>query len=185
MVMPDLARRYTVPEVLALPEDGNRYELIHGELLVSPGPRPRHQEVLRRLLVRLSLFLEQRPPGWRLVASPADISWNDETLMQPDLFVVPAAQASNDWRTYRDLVLAIEIISPNSRRIDRVEKRRIYQEHRVGTYWIVDPDSSLVETWGPEDTRPEIVTDLLCWRVTPNAPELLLPLAELFAGLPE
>ncbi|MBK7925485.1 MAG: Uma2 family endonuclease [Gemmatimonadetes bacterium] len=69
--------------------------------------------------------------------------------MQPDLFVVPAAQATNDWRTYRDLRLAVEIVSPGSRRMDRVEKRRLYQAQGVGSYWIVDPEARLVEVWGP------------------------------------
>jgi Uma2 family endonuclease len=140
MAMPDLARRYTVADVLAFPEDGNRYELIHGELLVTPAPRPRHQEVIVRFLVRLARYLEPLA-AWRMVASPADISWDDATLVQLDLFVVPAAQASDAWSTYRDLVLAVEVISPSSRRTDRVAKRRLYQEFRVGTYWIVDHES--------------------------------------------
>ena len=66
-----------------------------------------------------------------------------------------------------------------------MEKRRLYQEHRVGTYWIVEEESRLVEVWHPEDLRPEIITDQLCWRVAPGAPELVIPLEELFASLPE
>ena len=183
--MPELARRYTVADLLAFPEDGNRYELIRGELFVSPTARPRHQEVIRRLVVRLSLFLDQQAPQWRLVPSPADISWDDETLVQPDLFVVPAAQASNDWSTYQDLVLAVEVISPSSRRADRVEKRRLYQERGIGTYWIVDHESEIVEVWRPGDDRPEVVTDQLRWSVGLETQDLVIRLAELFGNLPE
>lgn len=183
--MPELARRCTVADLLAFPEDGNRYELIRGELFVSPTARPRHQEVIRRLVVRLSLFLDQQAPQWRLVPSPADISWDDETLVQPDLFVVPAAQASNDWSTYQDLVLAVEVISPSSRRADRVEKRRLYQERGIGTYWIVDHESEIVEVWRPGDDRPEVVTDQLRWSVGLETQDLVIRLAELFGNLPE
>jgi len=185
MAMPDLARRYAVADVLAFPEDGKRYELIRGELLVSPAPMPRHQELIARLAVLLRRYCEQSGNSCRTFLGPADISWDDETLVQPDLFVVPVSQATNDWRTYQDLVLAVEVISPSSRRADRVEKRRLYQSHRVGTYWIVDEESRLVEAWHPDDSRPEIVTDEICWRVRPEAPELVVLLEELFAGLPE
>lgn len=185
MVMPRLYdRAYTVSEVLAFPDDGNRYEVLAGELLVTPAPEPRHQEVLRRLVVRLSLYLETRPRAFHLVASPADVRWDEQTLVQPDLFVVPVAQATNDWRSYQDLRLAVEVLSPGSRRADRVEKRRLYQAHGVGSYWIVDPESRLVEIWRPEDERPEVVTDTLCWRVSPEAAEFQLAVEELFAELP-
>ena len=184
MAMPQLAPRYTVADVLAMPDDGVRRELIGGRLIVSPGPRPRHQEVIARLLVTMRAYVTGNAPGLRVVASPADISWDDETLVQPDLFVVPAAQATNDWSSYRDLVLAVEVISPSSRRTDRVEKRQLYQARGVGTYWIVDHEAEVVEVWRVGEDRPEIVTDVLTWRATVGSPELAIPLGELFAGLP-
>jgi Uma2 family endonuclease len=184
MAMPDLARRYTVADVLAFPEDGKRYELIGGGLWVSPAPSPRHQELVCRLAGLLRQYCAESAPAFRALASPADISWDDETLVQPDLFVVPAAQATNDWSTYRDLVLAVEVLSPSSGRADRVEKRRLYQARRVATYWIVDHDSLLVEVWRPEDGRPEIATEELRWRPAPDTPDLVVPLARLFADLP-
>ncbi len=184
MGMLDTARRYTVEEVLAFPEDGNRYEVVHGELLVTPAPRPRHQLVLQRLLVLLHGYLEGAPRRAEVFPSPADISWGEELLVQPDLFVVPRDQVTNDWSSYRSLLLAVEIVSPTTGRADRVVKRRLYQQHNVATYWIVDPEAQVVEVWHPEDERPEIVTDVLKWRVAEEAPECEIELGELFRELP-
>ena len=184
MVMPDDVRRYTAQMVRELPEDGNRYEVVHGELFVTPAPLPRHQAVVLRLHLLLHPYLESvGRKGW-VFLGPADISWDDETLVQPDVLVVPREEVTNDWTTYKTLLLAVEIVSPSSARIDRVIKRRLYQENRVGTYWIVDPDAGLVEVWHPEDERPEIVSDTLRWRLESGAPELAIDVRELFKDLP-
>jgi Uma2 family endonuclease len=185
MGMPDTARRYTVDEVLAFPSDGNRYELVDGELLVTPAPAPRHQIVVGRLDRVIGGYLDRHPGVAALFPSPADISWDREKLVQPDLFVVPAREVSNNWKTFRTLLLAIEIVSPSSARGDRLVKRRLYQRQQVATYWIVDPDARLVEVWRPDDERPAILTDVLRWRVAPDADELIVDVASLFEGLPE
>lgn len=185
MGMPDIAHRYTVDEVLAFPDDGNRYELVDGELLVTPAPGPRHQAVVTHLVVWIVRYLERYPGIARLFVSPADITWDREKLVQPDLFVVPVAEVSRSWRTVRTLQLAIEIISPSSARGDRLVKRRLYQRQRVATYWIVDPDARLAEVWHPDDERPAIVTDVLRWQVAPDADDLVVDLGKLFEDLPE
>jgi Uma2 family endonuclease len=184
MAMPDTARRYTVDEVLAFPNDGNRYELVHGELLVTPAPGPIHQYVVGRLYVQLVAYVADLRGVARVFLSPADISWDRHKLVQPDLFVVPPDEVSDSWTTYRTLLLAVEVVSPSSAKWDRVIKRRLYQEQRVDTYWIVDPEAQVVEVWHPNDERPEIVTDVLKWRVTDEGPELEIDLNELFSELP-
>jgi len=181
--MPDSARRYTVEEVLALPDDGNRYELVDGELLVTPAPGTIHQVVLSRLYLELATYLKNQPEH-TVLFSPADITWDEEKLVQPDLFVIPAAEVSTSWKTVKTLLLAAEVVSPSSARGDRLVKRRLYQRQGVQTYWIVDPDAALVEVWRPEDDRPVIVTDTVRWRVTPEAEESALDLGTLFADLP-
>jgi len=183
MGMPETAR-YTVQEVLRLPEDGKRYELIRGELLVSPAPAPRHQAVLGRVYRLLSDYLRAMGREGTLFTAPADISWDQETLVQPDLLIVPPEEVTNDWSSYRTLLLAVEILSPSSGRADRVLKRRLYQERRVATYWIVDHDAGLVEVWHSEDARPAVVSETLHWRLEPAAPELVVDLDALFQGLP-
>lgn len=184
MAMPEVKRRYTVADVQAFPEDGNKYELIGGELHVSPPPMPRHQLVLHRLDYRIRTYLDGLGRADTLISLPADISWDDETLVQPDMFIVVPEELSNQWTTYRTLLLVVEVLSPSSRRRDRIEKRRLYQVQHVANYWVVDHDAGLVEIWQPGDERPRIEAERLTWRVTPEAPEVTIDLGELFRGLP-
>jgi len=178
------AGRYTVAEVLAFPADGNRYEVVHGELLVTPAPRAVHQLELSDPFGRIKLYLDTLGrPAWACFG-PADITWDDEVLVQPDIFVVPREDVSADWTTFKHLLLAVEVLSPSSTRGDRVVKQRLFQEQRVGTYWIVDADKRLVEVWHPDDEAPEIVTHALRWQVTPEAPVLEIALQEVFDILP-
>jgi Uma2 family endonuclease len=186
MAMPVIpeARRYTVQEVLDFPDDGNRYEVVQGELLVSPAPRHRHQIILARLFIRLQGYLEGLGISDSVLWSPADITWGKhprdaEDLVQPDLFVPDPDKPGKEWLDIARLELAVEALSPSSLRADRVVKRKTYQRHGVKTYWVIDDDAKLVEVWRPGDERPEIITDLLTWKVREDAPELRVPLAEL------
>ena len=83
---------YTADMVRALPDDGNRYEVVYGELLVTPAPRVWHQVLVHRLSVALELYLRTEPAGMVLTA-PADISWGPDVLVQPDVFVVVPDEA--------------------------------------------------------------------------------------------
>jgi Uma2 family endonuclease len=114
-------------------------------------------------------------------AAPADISWSDDTLVQPDLFVVPVAEARTlDWTRIKDLQLVIEVLSPASARADRFTKRRLYQERRIPAYWIVDGDERLVEVWSPEAERPAVEHERLVWRPIGATQPLTVLLEELF-----
>ncbi len=185
MAMPNAVRRYTVQEVLRFPDDGKRHELLYGELFVSPAPATRHQMVVQRLYLQFVDHL--RPLGLHemVFCLSADISWDDETLVQPDLFIVPREEISSSWTSCRTLLLAVEVLSPSSRRADRKIKRQRYQEAGVNTYWIVDHEAGVVEVWHPDDERPEIVTQVLNWRLRPDLPELQIDLSKLFDGLPD
>lgn len=171
---------HTADMVRALPDDGQRYEVVHGELLVTPAPRAWHQELVRRLILGLSGYTARTGVG-HVVASPADISWGDETLVQPDVFVVPLYQARTlDWARMKTLLLAVEVLSPSTARADRFTKRRLYQEVGVPTYWIVDPERRCVEVWTPGATFPVIEWEAVTWRPAGAAESLSLSLAELF-----
>lgn len=186
MAMPatPTARHYTVEEVLAFPSDGNRYEVVHGELLVTPAPNRPHQGVVTRLFAILADYL--RPLGLldTLHVGPADYFHADDVYVQPDLLVGIPEEVTGDWRAMKHLRLAVEVLSPSSARGDRFVKRKAYQEAGVGTCWVVDGDRAVVEVWHPGDELPEIAARELVWRVSPEALELRVGLVELFASLP-
>lgn len=162
MVLP--AAYTTAASVRAMPEDGHRYEVVWGELLVSPAPSPAHQRVVLRLATALGAYCE-RVGGLETMISPADISWSDDTLVQPDVFVVPRGEAaSGGWHAVQSLHLVVEVLSPGTARHDRFTKRRLYQERGIPTIWLVDLEAASVEVWTPTDRRPTIVRDTLTWR---------------------
>jgi len=170
---------FTAEMVLALPADGNRYETVHGELLVTPSPRELHQRVVTRLVHALASYLEEYPVGV-VYASPADISWGPDILVQPDVFVAARAEArTGDWKRIRTLHLAIEVRSPSTGRADRFTKRRLYQEVGVPLYWAVDPDERVAEVWTPGDALPLVVRDALVWAPPDAAAPFTLGLAHL------
>ncbi len=174
---------YTAEMVRALPNDGNRYEVVRGELLVTPAPRAWHQEVVFRLAMSLSEYVRQRRVG-HLFCSPADISWGPDTLVQPDVFVVPLEQARTlDWAAMTNLLLVAEVLSPSSRRADRFTKRAEYQRRGVPLYWIVDPDERQVEVWTPPDSFPHFERERLRWQPGEPGVPFELELSPLFKPL--
>lgn len=172
---------YSAEMVRALPEDGNRYETVHGELLVTPAPSVLHQTIITRLILLLSGYVsEQAVPG-HVIHSPADISWSDDTLVQPDLFVADVNQIRTlDWTNVKTLLLVIEVLSPSTSRYDRFTKRRLYQEVRVGTYWIIDPSLKTVEVWTPDVEFPSVVNDVVTWSPAGANVRLEISLEDLF-----
>lgn len=176
-------QRYWLPDdVWELPEDGNRYECIDGELLVSPSPRELHQYVVGEFYVRLHSYLKANRVG-SVVMSPADIRLEPTSVVQPDLFVAPNRPPdpqAKGWRAIRSLLIAVEVVSPSTARYDRITKRAFYQRTGVSEYWIVDSDARVVERWRPGDERPEILTDELSWAPTGVPSPLVIGLPELF-----
>jgi Uma2 family endonuclease len=134
MAAPNL---WTADMVRSLPDDGNKYECVYGELLVSPAPRAWHEEIVGRLYRFLCDYVEREAVG-HVFGSRSDISWSDDTLVQPDVFVVPVHEARTwDWASMKTLLLAAEVLSPSSVRTDRFTKRRLYQEVGIPTYWVM------------------------------------------------
>lgn len=186
MAMPALEHRYwTAADVRELPDDGNRYECIDGELLVTPAPRGRHQAALRDLFRILDPYVQRHGVG-DFLWSPADIELEPGSLVQPDLFVarlLPGITRFRDWTDIAGLELAVEVLSPSTARYDRMVKRKFYQRAGVTEYWIVDLDARLIERWRPQDDRPEILHGSLRWQPC-GAPEPLdFEVAAYFARL--
>jgi Uma2 family endonuclease len=171
---------FTADMVRALPDDGRRYEVVHGELLVTPAPRLWHQELAVRLCGALTEYLSAEPVGHALM-SPADISWAPDTLVQPDVFVAALDEARTlDWTQVRTLLLVAEVLSPSSARADRFTKRRRYQEAGVPLYWVVDGDERVVEVWTRDAAFPVLERDTLRWQPAGAGHGFALDLAELF-----
>lgn len=172
---------YTADMVRALPDDGNTYEVVHGELLVSPAPRLWHEEVNGRLFETVRAFLRRQPVGLAF-GSRSDLSWGlRDVLVSPDLFVVPLEEARRlDWLTLRTVLLAAEVLSASSARADRFTKRRLYQERGVPLYWLIDPDARAAEIWRPTDDFPTVERTALIWHPEGATEAFRLELAELF-----
>jgi len=174
---------YTGDMVRALPDDGNRYETVHGELLVTPSPRLTHQRVLGRLHLALGNYLAEHPVG-ELLTAPADISWGPDILVQPDLFVASLAETRTlDWRRVKTLLLAVEVLSASSQRADRFTKRRLYQQVGIPAYWVVDPDRQAIEAWAPEATLPAVERESVTWAPAGAKAPFVLAVPDLFRPL--
>ena len=184
MGMPDLSRPWTREMVLALPEDGNRYELFDGELLVTPAPTGPHQVALSLLFSAVGPYVSAEGLGLMLW-SPADLRLGGNQLSQPDLFVVPGIPASGEWADFPNPILVIEVLSPSTARHDRFVKRRRFQRTGIPEYWVVDMDACSVDRWRPGDLRPETIDDQIVWHPEGAVRPLAIDLPALFAKLPD
>jgi Uma2 family endonuclease len=179
--MPDTANRWTADRVRALPDDGSRYELIAGELLVTPAPGRLHQVALLALFSSLQRHLADGHVG-SVYLSPADLRFGDDEIAQPDLFVFRGSGGSGDaWAEPATLLLVAEVLSSSTAMYDRGLKRLRYQRARIPEYWIVDLDARLIERWLPDDARPEILRESLSWTPAPGAATMELDLPGFFA----
>lgn len=172
-------RYYTVADLLEMPEDGNRYEVLHGELLVTPAPRKAHQRIVGRLVRLQADYLDH----WRAgeVYPGGDVQHGSDSLVIPDLLVHdPESASSPEWSTGRPPLLVVEVLSPSTERADRFRKRRYYQELGVPTYWLVDPGARVVEVWTPDAAFPVIEPAELRWHPAGAAEPLVIRLAEVF-----
>lgn len=182
MAMAALVPRYTAEEVRRFPDDRLRYEVIRGELFVTPAPGTPHQRAVRDLCMQLHAYLTAHGLGEAL-PSPFEVEFAEDTAVQPDVIVMLEAQRRRltPKRLRGAPALAIEIVSYSSKRTDRLQKRQLYQEEGVPEYWIVDIEQRHVERWRPGDSVPEILTDRLVWQPAPEAPRFELSLPGLFA----
>lgn len=155
---------WTVTRLHALPDDGNRYEIIDGVLYVTPSPGLLHQWALGVLYQTLLPYTGS--VGIELLWSPADIQFSERTVVQPDLFAferVPGKPVQ-DWRDVHPLVLVVEALSRSTRRRDRTTKRALYQAERIDEYWIVDTEARSIERWRPDASAAEMVSGWLDWQ---------------------
>ena len=181
-ILPDRSRHdWTVEQLHALPDDGNRYEVVDGELLVTPAPSWLHQGAVGELYVLLREYARQH--GLHCVMAPADVAFSRTDVVEPDVFVTPRridGALPRDFDDVRHLVLAVEVLSPSSIRADRHVKRRLYQRERVDEYWVVDASHRVVERWRPETEVPDVLAESLAWAPAAGAEPLVIDLAAYF-----
>lgn len=180
-------QRWTAREVRELiataPLATPRYEVVDGELLVTPSPAPPHQWAVSYLLFELGFYLREQPVA-AVATSPSDIEVEPEQVTQPDIFILANAEADRITREgfpASDLLVAIEVLSPSSARYDRVTKRVLYHR-RIPEYWIVDVDARVIERWRRGNDRPEMLTATLEWTPEGATRPFTLDLPSLFAS---
>lgn len=171
------APRYTIDDLDQLPDDGNRYEVLDGMLLVTPSPSVDHQRIATELTVRLRNVI---PSELGIVVAPGAIQSGDRTQLQPDLLVYSATFGrAKSWREIGDHWVAVEVLSPSSRIYDRDFKRDAYFALGVKEVWLVDVDARAVEVSRAPGAM-ETVRDVVRWRVPDSGQVVTIDLAELF-----
>ncbi|MEU0478562.1 Uma2 family endonuclease [Streptosporangium sp. NPDC006013] len=127
---------FTVDDLLTFPDDGNRYELFNGSLLVSPSPIPLHQRAIARLLVILEGVA---PPEFEPLPD-VNLRASDRDFFIPDLVVVPTKAVDETQLMFapRDILLAVEVVSPSTQARDRHLKRAAYAAAGIPVYWRIE-----------------------------------------------
>ena len=180
MFMAIESARWTRKDLERFPEDGNRYEVLHGELLVTPQAAPDHQVVAARLGAALWIYCESTLVG--LSVGPGAVVWGDNEL-QPDIEVLPrnAYRRGIKWVQMPHPLLVVEVLSPFgvSANRDFEVKRKAYVKRGIEDYWVVDHEKRRVHVWS--GGRPqEIVTDVLRWNPNPAVAPFEIALEQLF-----
>ncbi|HET8774062.1 MAG TPA: Uma2 family endonuclease [Thermoanaerobaculia bacterium] len=145
---PQTATRMTYEEFMALPDDGKHYELIEGELVLNPAPNLRHQAIIGNLYLAFRLYLDQHRSGKVFVAA-VDVVLSIENVLEPDVIVILADRAARlQTKNVQGAPnIAVEVLSPGSRRKDEVTKKRLYEHFGVDEYWIADPETETVKIY--------------------------------------
>jgi Uma2 family endonuclease len=174
---------WTVDMLDALPDDGNRYEVIDGVLFVTPAPSDVHQLVAGALFARLRQYLRPSTIG-RALQSPADVRRPDRrrNRVQPDVFVVRLTDEKRPSYPFdlTDLLLAVEIESPSDPAYDYQTKRELYLSSGVPEYWIVSPNARTVARWRAGKDSAELLTSRLEWQPPGMTAPLIIDLPEFF-----
>ncbi len=166
MVMASLVPRYTAAEVRKFPDGGLRYEVIRGELFVSPAPGTPHQRIVGELFARLHRYVGAQRVG-EVLPGPFEIVFAKDTAVQPDILVIPNERAG-------------QLTAKRLYRTDRLQKCELYRAEGVDEYWIVDPDLRRVERWRSGSEVPELLTERLVWSPKAGVPSLVISLKPLF-----
>jgi len=178
------AGKLTYEDLLNTPDDGKRYEILDGDLAVTPSPITNHQRVSRDLEFILHAYVKERGLG-EVFYAPIDVILDKHTIVVPDIVYVSAARAHLVQK--HGIVgapdLLVEILSPSTKHRDRGVKAKLYARFGVDEYWIVDPDERVLTRFSLREDRYVEVSrhtddDVVS---TPLFPELAIQLEKVWA----
>jgi len=140
--------KYTYSDLLTVPDDGNRYELFEGELIMTPSPMLLHQIASTNLIYKLKEHIIVHKSGV-VIAAPFDVYFDDENVFQPDIIFISHQRRSivEEKRIKGAPDLVVEILSPNTKDRDYGFKFKKYAEIGVKEYWIVDTDEKIIKLY--------------------------------------
>jgi Uma2 family endonuclease len=178
MPMATKTRRWTRADLERLPDDGNRYEVLDGELFVTPQASVPHQWIAVELTARLRTYLNEHTLG--VVLGPGAVIFDDSEL-QPDVLVVPAPVGAlpERWELLPRPILVVEVLSKSTSRRDLGLKPPAYLALSIPEYWVIDRFERRALVWRGRANSPEIVTTALRWVVRPEIEPLVIPLADI------
>ena len=174
--------RLNYDDYCLLPNDGKRYEIIDGELFVTPSPNFLHQSIVTNLTYYLSAFLKDHPLG-RIIVSPFDVVFSQFDVVEPDLLYVSKGRSSvlTDKNVQGSPDLVVEVLSPSTAKIDRTTKLKLYARFGVEEYWIIDHEGPVAEVYRRVQGSLEQATKLAAKDLltSPLFPGFSLPLQKL------
>ena len=177
----------TYEDLVNMPADGKRYEIIDGELYVNAAPAPNHQQIVFNLVLELGLYRREHG-GIKVLPSPIDVLLELHSVVEPDIIILKTDRlplvGSKNVQGAPDLV--IEVLSPSNRRMDEMTKRKLYERTGVDEYWIVDPELEAVKihrraATGSYEKVAEITVETGGVLTTPLLPGLAIDINLVFA----
>ncbi|SRR5258705_483411 len=177
-------RPLTVHDYREMPEGPPYYQLIDGELQMSPSPNREHQEILTRIFAAFVRYLDKHPRAGRLYVAPFDVYLTDLNVYQPDLVFISSERRNilSDQGAEGAPDLVVEILSPRTAKADRGVKRDIYARTGVQELWIVDPDREQVQVYDlPQNADAPAATYSKRQKLRSGVlPKLVIPIASIF-----
>jgi Uma2 family endonuclease len=178
MHMAQKARRWTRADLERLPDDGNRYEVVRGELFVTPVPRPAHDAIVDALAELLEPYVAGQSLGRVQHSRPAVII--DDSHVEPDIVVRPTIRpVPKKWEAMPSPILLVEVLSDSTQRRDRVAKRSLYLDSGLPEYWILDGERRTI-TVVRAGHADEVVNDRLRWHPAQATAPLEIDVEALF-----
>jgi Uma2 family endonuclease len=183
-VLPTTHRRMTAEEYYQLPEGPPYFQLIDGELFMSPSPNCFHQEIILNIASPIREYLRKHPIG-KVIVAPSDVEFDKDNIYQPDVFFIRTERLGivdkHGAKGAPDLV--VEVLSGSTGRLDLGPKKTVYAEKGVLEYWVIWPDGREIEVyrWPESPTQPVLKLAHQGTLTTPLLPGLEIPVAEIFA----